>query len=101
MKLSVVQASVWVHSDSLFRQYDVCFQAQTINAVITRADAVPSAGRRWRHDAVQSLIAQAMARYSPICGTYVKRSATGVLPTWTSPMTGTRVPTNQNQPTAA
>ena len=36
----------------------------------------------------------------PVRGTYVYRSAIVWTPTCTIPLTGTSVPTNQNQPTA-
>ena len=71
-----------------------------MNTASTSEAATVQAHRRYgqRRDASTKPHARTMP--SPICGKYVKRSATVCKPTCTIPITGTNIPKYQNQPTS-
>ena len=109
-RICEVQANAWVHNVSLFRQYEVCCQAQAISLPPARARERRQAQdrRRTQRIAAEMLVSnacralpQTRAMHRPICGRYRKRSAITCKPTWTRPTVGSSVPRYQNQPTAS
>ena len=82
----------------LFSQYRTWYPVSTMRIKRTPiAAAVIPEGFEYQ-PLNKSEAPQVMMINMPISGTYVYRSAMAWLPTCTIPITGTRVPTNQNQP---